>query len=134
MRRIALLTAALAALAGGAAAPPPAFAGCAFVVVWHDRAYWGFGSGPVSSDGRALHGAVEPGCNDTVGADQHPTAVAARTIPGIPSSVAIFSQGQTLVASGYFVEATDLRAGDAAVPCSTVRHRSSLTATPASTA
>jgi hypothetical protein len=116
MRRIALVVALLAGLAGGAAAPPTAFAGCAYMVVWHDRAYWGLGRGPIPSDGRVLHGAVEPGCNDTVGANEHPTAVAARTIPGIPSPVAIFSQGQPFLAVGYFAEADELRAGDAAVP------------------
>lgn len=116
MRRIALVAAVLAGMAGGAVAPPTAHAACASMVVWHDRAYWGLARGPVSSDGKALSGAVEPGCNDTVGANEHPTSVAARTIPGIPSPVAIVSRGQTFVASGYFVEAVDLRAGDAAVP------------------
>jgi hypothetical protein len=113
MRRIALVVAVLAGLAGGAVAPQTAHAGCAFVVVWHDRAYWGFG-GPVESDGRKLAGAVQPGCNDTVGANEQPSPVAARTIPGIPSAVAIFAEGQTFVGSGYLIETADLHAGDAA--------------------
>jgi hypothetical protein len=106
MRRIALVVALLAGLAGGGVAAPPAQAGCAGIVVWHDRAYWAFGGGPVqaSPDAAVLTGAVEPGCNDTVGANEHPTRVAARSIPGIPPAVAIFSQGSTLVGSGYVIE------------------------------
>jgi hypothetical protein len=85
---------------------PSAHAGCAFIVVWHDRAYWGSGGGPAqaSPGGTVLEGAVQPGCNDTVGANEHPTPVAARSIPGVPSAVAIFSQGSTFVGSGYFIE------------------------------
>lgn len=106
MRRLVLLVALLAGLAGGGASAPTAQAGCAFIVVWHDRAYWSFGGGPgqASPGGTVLDGAMVPGCNDTVGADDHPTPVAARSIPGIPSTVAIFSQGSTLIGSGYFIE------------------------------
>ena len=106
MRRIAIVAAVLAGLAGVGVAAPSAHAGCAFITVWHDRAYWGSGGGPAqaSPGGTVLEGAVEPGCNDTVGANEHPTPVAARSIPGIPSAVAIFSQGSTFVGSGYFIE------------------------------
>ncbi|HET7170058.1 MAG TPA: hypothetical protein VFI18_00315 [Gaiellales bacterium] len=113
---MALVVAVLAGLAGGAAVPPAAGAACGLIVVWHDRAYWGFGGGPAESDGKRLDGAVEPGCNDTAGANERPSAVAARTIPAVPPAVAIFSEGHTLVASGYFIEPSDLRVGDAAVP------------------
>jgi hypothetical protein len=106
MRRIALVVALLAGLAGGPILPQRAGASCAFIVVWHDRAYLGSGGGPAqaSPGGTMLDGAVEPGCNDTGGADEHPTAVAARSIPDIPSAVAIFSQGSIFVGSGYFIE------------------------------
>ena len=106
MRRIAIVAAVLAGLAGVGVAAPSAHAGCAFITVWHDRAYWGSGGGPAqaSPGGTVLEGAVEPGCNDTVGANEHPTPVAARSIPGIPSAVAIFSQGSMFVGSGYFIE------------------------------
>ena len=46
MTRIAIVTAVLATLAGGGATAPAAQAGCAFIVVWHDRAYWAAGGGP----------------------------------------------------------------------------------------
>jgi hypothetical protein len=115
MRRFALVAAVLAGLAGGGVAAPPAHAQCAFIVVWHDRAYWGFGGGPLQSDGKALEGAVQPGCNDTTGANEQPSSVTARTIPGIPRAVAIFSEGQTLIGSGYLIGTTDLGVGDAAV-------------------
>jgi hypothetical protein len=107
MRRLAVVIALLlAAFAGGRASAPTVQAGCAFIVVWHDRAYWSFGGGPAQASPGAtvLDGAMGPGCNDTVGADDHPTPVAARSIPGIPSAVAIFSQGSTLIGSGYFIE------------------------------
>ena len=106
MRRIAIVAVVLAGLAGVGVAAPSAHAGCAFIMVWHDRAYWGSGGGPAqaSPGGTVLDGAVEPGCNDTVGTDEHPKPVAARSIPGIPSAVAIFSQGSTFVGSGYFIE------------------------------
>lgn len=118
---MALVVAVLAGLAGGAAVPPAAGAACGLIVVWHDRAYWGFGGGPAESDGKRLDGAVEPGCNDTAGANERPSAVAARTIPAVPPAVAIFSEGHTLVASGYFIEPSDLRVGDAAVRSTTRR-------------
>jgi hypothetical protein len=62
-----------------------------------------------------LDGAMAPACNDTVGADEHATPVAARSIPGIAPSVAIFSEGSTLVGSGYFIETSNLGLGGAAV-------------------
>jgi hypothetical protein len=104
VRRIALVAAVLAGLVGGAVAPPAARASCGFIVVWHDRAYSGYwGRGQVDARPDAvIHGAEEPGCNDTVGADEHPTAVPARKIAGIPPSVAILSGGEPLVAYGYF--------------------------------
>jgi hypothetical protein len=86
MKRIALVAAVLAGLAGsGVAAPAPAQAACAFVVVWQDRAYADFDGGPLqlSGGGRALDGAVQPGCNDTAGADERPTRVNAKSIPGV---------------------------------------------------
>jgi hypothetical protein len=106
MRRAVLVVALLAGLAGGGATAPTAQAGCAFIVVWHDRAYWQFGGGPAQADpgGSVLDGAMAPACNDTVGADEHPTPVAARSIPGIPPSVAIYAEGSGLVGSGYFIE------------------------------
>ena len=105
MRRIALVAAVLAGLAGGAVAAPSAGAQCGFVVVWHDRAYWGFQGGPIQANpgGTALDGAVQPGCNDTAGANEGPTHVAARSIPGIPPAVAIVAEGQSLVGWGYYV-------------------------------
>jgi hypothetical protein len=106
MRRLVVVVALLAALAGGGATAPAARAGCAFIVVWHDRAYWQVGGGPAQADpgGTALEGAMAPTCNDTVGADEHATPVAARSIPGIPRPVAIFAEGSGLVASGYVIE------------------------------
>jgi len=106
MRRLVLLVALLAALAGSGATAPAAQAACAFIVVWHDRAYWQLGGGPAQADpgGTVLDGAMAPACNDTVGADEHATPVAARSIPGIPRPVAIFAEGGRLVASGYFIE------------------------------
>jgi hypothetical protein len=107
MRRIALVVAVLAGLAGGAAAAPPdARSACGIIVVWHERAYVAVQGGPIqaSPGGTPLHGAEQPGCNDTVGANEGPTQIAARSIDGIPSDVAIVAVGQSLLAWGYFVE------------------------------
>ncbi|MGH3075740.1 MAG: hypothetical protein ACRDQC_12460, partial [Gaiellales bacterium] len=79
MRRIAIVAAVLAGLAGVGVAAPSAHAGCAFIVVWHDRAYIAYGSPArtsITKPGAPITGVVEPGCNDTVGADEHPTATA----------------------------------------------------------
>jgi hypothetical protein len=108
MRRIALVGALLAGLAGGAVvAPPAARASCALLVVWHDRAYVGFRGGPIqaSPGGIPVHGAEQPGCNDTVGANEGPTRIAARSIDGVPSEVAIVAEGHSMLGWGYFVEA-----------------------------
>jgi hypothetical protein len=113
MRRLTLITALLAALAGAGVAAPSAHAGCAFVVVWHDRAYIAYG-GPqtdIVEPGAPINGAVEPGCNDTVGADEHPTAVAARRIARISPGVAILVRGTPLVASGYLPDVTPFLTG-----------------------
>ena len=68
MRRIAIVAAVLAGLAGVGVAAPSAHAGCAFIVVWHDRAYWGYGGRPAPARRpvATVRGAVQPGCNDTV--------------------------------------------------------------------
>jgi hypothetical protein len=75
--------------------------------VWHDRAYVGFRGGPIqaSPGGAPVHGAEQPGCNDTVGANEGPTRIAARSIDGIPSEVAIVAEGHSMLGWGYFVEA-----------------------------
>lgn len=107
MRRavwILALTAAVSA-AAGAAVPDRAFAGCAVAVVWHDTSYfqyWGRGQAPSADAGPRLDGAVEPGCNDTGGSTPSPTSVGARAIRGVPTAVAILSQGGILIAPGYF--------------------------------
>jgi Family of unknown function (DUF6281) len=117
MRRIAIVAAVLAVLAAMGVAAPGAHAGCAFIVVWHDRAYIQYSSPAQTSTiepGATITGAVEPGCNDTVGADEHPTATAARRIVGISPAVAILVRGTPLVAWGY-VPATGFLTG-ATVP------------------
>ena len=107
MRRIALVVAVLAGLAGAALAPPQgAYGACALVVVWHDRAYVSIGqAGPIqaSPGGSTLDGAQEPGCNDTGGANERPTPIAATSIPGVPPAVAIAAEGHPLAAWGYFI-------------------------------
>jgi hypothetical protein len=114
--------------AGGAVRADRADAGCAFIVVWHDRAYWAFGGGPAqaSPDGTVLNGAVLPGCNDTVGPDEHPTPVAARSIPGIPLAVAISAEGSTSVGSGYFIETYPAGSRGTGVPISDETRRCAL--------
>jgi len=108
MRRVVLLVALLAGLASGGATAPSAQAGCAFIVVWHDRAYTGYGGPDQPSTiepGAPIDGAVEPVCNDTVGADEGPTAVAARRIAGMSPAVEILAQQTALVAYGYYPDA-----------------------------
>jgi hypothetical protein len=108
MRRVVLLVALLAGLTGGAVAAPTAQAACGVIVVWHDRAYAGYGGPDQASTmepGAPIDGALEPGCNDTVGADEHPTVVAARRIVGMSPAVAILAQETALVAYGYFPDA-----------------------------
>jgi hypothetical protein len=104
MRRAVLLVALLAGLAGSGATAPTAQAACAFIVVWHDRAYASYGGPGLASTlepGAHINGAVEPGCNDTGGAVEQPTAVAARRIARISPGVAILVRGTVLVAYGY---------------------------------
>jgi hypothetical protein len=83
--------------------PDRAFAGCAVAVVWHDTSYfqyWGRGQAPSTDPGPRLGDAVEAGCNDT-GSIPPPTSVGARAIRGVPTAVAILSQGGILIAPGY---------------------------------
>jgi hypothetical protein len=104
MRRVTLIAAVVAALAGLGVVAPSVHAGCAVVVVLHDRVYIAYGGPSQTSTiepGAPIDGVVEPGCNDTVGADEHPTAVAARRIAGVSAGVAILVRGTPLVASGY---------------------------------
>ena len=91
--------------AAGAAVPGRAFAGCAVAVVWHDTSYfqyWGRGQAPSADPGLRRHGAVEPGCNDSGGSIPSPSSIGARAIRGVPTAVAILSQGGILIAPGYF--------------------------------
>jgi|tagenome__1003787_1003787.scaffolds.fasta_scaffold20710458_2 hypothetical protein len=103
MRRIALIVALLAALAGGAVVPRQAHAACILVVVWHDQAYFAIGSPEtLPAAGAAVHGAVEPGCNDTGGGiTELPTPVAARRVAGVPPGLALLVRDTVLVAHGY---------------------------------
>jgi hypothetical protein len=103
MRRIALVVAVLAGLAAGAVVPPRAHAACVFVVVWHDQAYFAVGSPEtLPAAGAAMHGAVEPGCNDTGGGiTEPPTPVAARRVAGVPPGLALLVRDTVLVAHGY---------------------------------
>jgi hypothetical protein len=103
MRRLTLITALLAALAGAGVAAPSANAGCAFVVVWHDRAYLASG-GPQDKrpqPGAPVQGALEPGCNDTGGAGERPTPVRATSIDGVTPEMALLVRNTVLVAYGY---------------------------------
>ena len=112
MRRIALVAAVLAGLAGGAVAPVPAHASCIFVVVWHDRVYFAEGSpGTLPHPGAPVRGAVEPDCNDTGGPAGAPTPTAARRISGVPAGVALLARDTVLVASGYFPQVTNVLTG-----------------------
>jgi hypothetical protein len=118
MRRIAIVAAVLAGLAGGCVAPPAAQAGCAYIIVWHDRAYSGFGGPkqrPVEA-GRPVNGAVFPACSDTVGADAHATSAPARRVVGIPSSVVLLSGDETVVAFGYFPQLPGFPVDNGAAP------------------
>jgi hypothetical protein len=80
-------------------------AGCAALVVWHDAAYsqvWTTAHGPHAAAAARLHGAVQPGCNDTGGPTPAATRVDARRIAGVPPAVAILSDRWILAAAGYF--------------------------------
>jgi hypothetical protein len=108
----------LAGLAGSAVAPTAAVAGCAYVIVWHDRAYSGFGGPkqlPVKA-GRPVTGALFPACNDTVGSDVHATSAPARRVIGIPSSVVLLSGDETVAAFGYFPQRPDFPVSNGAPP------------------
>ncbi len=123
MRRVALVVALLAGLAGGAVAPERANASCAFIVVWHDHVYTAFwGPGRVQvTPGARIRGAEQPGCNDTVGANEPVTTVAARRIAGVSPSVTILAENQPLVAYGYFPEASGFPIGDGEPPADETR-------------
>lgn len=123
MRRIALVALVVAGLAGGAVAPPSAHAACAYILVWHDRAYSGFGGPnqrPVEA-GRPVDGALFPGCNDTGGADEHPTSAPARRVAGIPPSVVLLSGHETVVAFGYFPQLPGFPVDNGAPPVDETR-------------
>ncbi len=93
MRRIALVVAVLAGLAGGGVAAPPAHAACIFVIVWHDRAYFAAGTPEtLPHPGAPVRGAVEPDCADTGGPARPPTPIAARRIAGVPAGVALLAR------------------------------------------
>ena len=112
MRRRAFLVAVLACLAGGAAAPATAPASCAFVIVWHDRAYFAEGSPETQPHpGEPVQGALEPDCADTGGPAAAPTPIAARRIAGVPPGVALLARDTVLVAIGYFPEVTNVLTG-----------------------
>jgi Family of unknown function (DUF6281) len=112
MRRIAIAAAVLAALAGGATAPSAAHASCAFVVVWHDRAYFAEGRPETQAHpGTPVRGALEPDCNDTGGPAGAPTPIVARRISGVPPGVALLARDTVLVASGYFPKVTNVLTG-----------------------
>jgi hypothetical protein len=105
MRRVncAFVLAVAVAAGGSIAAPAPAAASCALVVVWHDTAYFeSVASVPGPSPGRALAGAVAPGCNDTGGDPPPPTWVGAHAIVGISPAAALLYGHRILVAPGYF--------------------------------
>ena len=123
MRKIVLVVAVFAGLAGGAIAPTPARAGCGVVVVWNDRAYTGFW-GPERvqvTPGAAIQGAEQPGCNDTVGANEPVTSVSARRIAAVPRSVAIFAENQAVVAYGYLPQASGFPINDGGPPADETR-------------
>jgi len=112
MRRIAIVTAVLAALAGGGLAAPPAHASCIFVIVWHGRAYFAAGTPETPPHpGAPVRGAVEPDCADTGGPARPPTPIAARRISGVPPSLALLARDTVLIPSGYFPEVTNFLTG-----------------------
>ena len=112
MRRIALVAAVLAGLAGSGLAAPPAHASCIFVIVWQDRVYFA-GDTPetLPHPGAPVRGAVEPDCADTGGPARPPTPIAARRISGVPSGVALIARDTVLVANGYFPGVTNVLTG-----------------------
>jgi len=112
MRRIALLVAVLAGLAGSGLAAPPAHASCIFVVVWHDRVYFAVNTPEtLPHPGAPVRGALEPDCNDTGGPARPPTPIAARRIVGVPASLALLARDTVLVPSGYFPQVANVLTG-----------------------
>jgi Family of unknown function (DUF6281) len=96
-----MATLAAAAMAGGA---ERAEASCIRVVVWHDTAYFDYSSLdqiPGARAGTALDGALIPDCNDTGGSPGAPSHVDATRLAGLPPDVAIVSEGEVLVSTGY---------------------------------
>jgi hypothetical protein len=123
VRRIALVALVLAGLAGGAVAPPSAHASCAYILVWHDRAYSGFGGPnqrPVEA-GQPVTGALFPACNDTGGANEHPTSAPARRVAGVPPSVVLLSGHETVAAFGYFPQLPGFPVDNGAPPVDETR-------------
>src|SRR4029079_19705511 len=87
------------------AAPATAPASCAFVIVWHDRAYFAEGSPETQPHpGEPVQGALATDCADTGGPAAAPTPIAARRIAGVPPGVALLARDTVLVAIGYFPE------------------------------
>lgn len=108
MRRLLFALTIVLALAASAARPPAVHAGCAFLVVWHDRAYsayWSQRTAPPAHPGAPLRGAVEPGCNDTGGPMPGPTPVRARAIAGVPTDVAVLAGREIMIGYGYLPQA-----------------------------
>lgn len=112
-----------AGLAGGAVEPPSAHAACAYILVWHDRAYAGFGgpNQPPVEAGQPVAGARFPVCNDTVGANEHATSAPARRVAGIPPSVALLTGHETVAAFGYFPQLPGFPVDDGAPPVDETR-------------
>jgi hypothetical protein len=112
-----------AGLAGGAVRPPSAHAACAYILVWHDRVYSGFGgpNQPPVEPGQPVAGALFPACNDTVGANEHATCAPARRVAGIPPSVVLLSGQETVAAFGYFPQLPGFPVGNGAPPVDETR-------------
>ena len=112
MRRIAIVAAVLAGLAGTGVAAPPAHASCIFVIVWHDRVYFAADTPEtLPRPGAPVRGAVEPDCADTGGPARPPTPIAARRIAGVPPSLALLARDTVLVPSGYFPQVANVLTG-----------------------
>jgi hypothetical protein len=113
MSRIVLVVALVAGLTGGAITPQRARASCAFFVVWHDRAYMASGGlgETLPEPGARVRGVVEPGCNDTGGANEHPTPVAARRVNRLSPGTALRVRDSVLVAYGYLPQVADFLTG-----------------------
>lgn len=113
MRRIGLVAAVLAGLAGGAVVPGPAQASCGLFVVWHGRAYTAIGvsGGTLPTPGARVRGVVEPGCNDTGGANDHPAPVAAWRVNRLSPDVALLVRDTVLVAYGYLPQVAGFLTG-----------------------